>query len=235
MFIGYVSDPLSVNTGNGTITSPGRGEVHLSFRCSDGTYRPIRLLNVHYSPTSRLNIVSEWILEQRQVYWRGELNRFVHLPIGEELFEVRCPDGLKLIDVRVATMSQQHALVVPSPPLNLDMLHLCLAHLSLEGMKEYLKQEKLELPDPAPFHPCEGCARAKSTRQVCRVPHTRATVPFQKVHLDTVGPLMTIGLGSCRYYIILTYDFSRYRSVSTLVLKGQGFTVIESFFAMVRT
>lgn len=49
------------------------------------------------------------------------------------------------------------------------------------------------------------------------------------MHLDTVGPLTTVGLGNYRYYLILTDDFSHYRWVSTLVTKGEGFAVIEIF------
>lgn len=90
----------------------------------------------------------------------------MHIPSGIEIFEVQCPDGLKLLDVRFGVMAQHHSLVVPSTPLNLAILHCHLAHLSLDGMKEYLEQERLELPDSTPFMPCEGCALAKSTHQV---------------------------------------------------------------------
>lgn len=231
----YVHDPLLVDTGNGTIISPGRGDVYISFRCSDGTYRPVCLQNVRYSPTSRLNTVSKWLLEQKQVYWRGELNQFVHVPSGVELFVVQHPNGLKLIDIRPVSVAQHNALVVPSAPLNLDTLHRRLAHLSLDGMREYLKQHRLELPDGAPIQPCEGCSLAKSTRQICRVSHTRATTPFQKVHLDTIGPLTIVGLGNYRYYLILTDDYTRYCWVSILLSKGQGFDIIEMFFATVCT
>lgn len=125
--------------------------------------------------------------------------------------------------------------MVPSTPLNLDTLHCHLAHISLEGMREFLKQECLQLLDNAPFQPCEGCALVKSTRQVCRVSHTRATSPFHKVHLDTISPLTTLGLDNYCYYLILTDDCTRYRWVSMLVTKGQGFDVIETFFATIRT
>lgn len=91
------------------------------------------------------------------------------------------------------------------------------------------------IPDSASFQPCEGCALAKSTRQIYRVSYRWATNPFQKIYLDTVGPLTMDGLGNYHYYLILSDDFSRCCWISTLVNKGQGFSVIELFFAMVRT
>lgn len=65
----------------------------------------------------------------------------MHIPLGEELFEVQHPEGLKLLDVRVGRMSWHHAQVVPLILVSLDILHQRLAHLSLDGMKAYIKQE----------------------------------------------------------------------------------------------
>lgn len=65
LFIHYINDPLSVDTSNGNIISPSHGDVFLSFRCFDGNYRSVCFLNVRYSPISHLNMVSEWLLEQK--------------------------------------------------------------------------------------------------------------------------------------------------------------------------
>lgn len=59
-----------------------------------------------------------------------------------------------------------------------NTLHRHSTHLSLDGMREYLKKESLELPDTPPFNLCKGCVLAKSTRQVHRISHMRVKVLF---------------------------------------------------------
>jgi hypothetical protein len=92
-------DPLPINTGNGSVISPGHGTIHLQLCCSQGDTKLLKLANVRYTPSSFLNTVSEDILEQNDVSWRSERQQFVHLPTGEEFASVKKVNGLKMLDV----------------------------------------------------------------------------------------------------------------------------------------
>lgn len=79
---------MNIGTGNGTIVSPRRGLVKLSIAQSLGQYVHIQLANVRYTPTSLLNMILEDLLEKKGIYWREELNKFIHLSSGREFASI---------------------------------------------------------------------------------------------------------------------------------------------------
>lgn len=83
-FSAYVDDPLSINTGNGSIESPGYDVVNLCIKKSKGDYKPLHLSNVGYMLSSYFNTIFEDILKQCNVSWHSEHQMFVHLPSGVE-------------------------------------------------------------------------------------------------------------------------------------------------------
>lgn len=183
-------------------------------------------------PTSILNTISEHLLEQKGVYWHGWTSQFVALPTNQEFAHAQKIDGLKVFFARIPPMgSTQMTATIPAQSLSLNQLHRRLAHLHVEGIQQFIRQEGLVLKDKTPFQPCPACALAKSTRIVCQEPHTRATRPFQKVHLDLCGPISISGLGNKRYFLLMTDDYSRFRWVTCLHSKDQTFSVVEQFFA----
>lgn len=95
----YIEDSLYINIGNGLITSPGYGTVHLQIKRSCGDYKPLCLVNVRYMPSSYLNTVSEDILEKHDVSWHSEHQKFIHLPSRIEFAVVKKENGLKLLDI----------------------------------------------------------------------------------------------------------------------------------------
>lgn len=96
LFLSYEPLPLMIGTGNGATISPGRGSIKLSLLQSTGNYLSILLDDVRHTPGSMLNMISEDRLKQRGVYWRGEINTFVHLSSGREFAPVSKMNGLRV-------------------------------------------------------------------------------------------------------------------------------------------
>lgn len=121
----------------------------------------------------------------------------------------------------------------PTSPIDLNLLHKRLAHLHVDGIRQFLKQQGITVPASSTFIPCDACSMAKSTRIICRIPHSRAIKLFQKIHVDLCGKIIPTGIGNKLYFILFTDDYSRYRWVMCLTTKDQSFTMIRQFFISV--
>lgn len=236
LFVDYIVDPLPINTGNGCVTSPGKGTVHLLVKRSTGDYKPLSLVNVRYTPSSFLNTISEDILEQHGISWRSERQQFVHLSSGIEFAGVTKQNGLKVLDVqlpRQGLSGDQHALAIPRLSLDMNLLHRRFAHLHEEGIRKLIQQAGISVDRSNGFLPCDACSLAKSQKIICRIPHSRAERPFQRIHVDTCGKMSTTGIGNKHYFLLFTDDYSRHRWVACLSNKGQAFIAIQRFFSAV--
>ncbi|CAM6127224.1 unnamed protein product [Calypogeia fissa] len=235
--VDYQESPLNINTGNGTTISPGFGTVHLSVLRSDSQFHPISLAQVRFMPSCRVNTISERVLEQRGIFYRGEHQKFFHLATGQEFAQINIASGLRAFTIQIHSSigAQCHAVIPPTLVNDINLLHQRLAHLHEDGIRKLLKQEDLTLSHSSPLLPCEACAMAKSTRIICRIPHTRAVAPFQKIHVDLCGKMTTSGIGDKNYYLLFIDDFSRFRWVTCLTNKLQVFPTLKTFFKAMET
>ena len=64
-------------------------------------------------------------------------------------------------------------------------------------------------------HPvsCMTCNEAKQTRGSFPPSTSRATRPLEIIHMDTIGPVQTMGFDSSWYAVPVMYDFSSYTTV----------------------
>ncbi|CAM6088679.1 unnamed protein product [Calypogeia fissa] len=114
-------------------------------------------------------------------------------------------------------------------------MHQRLAHLHEAGIRKLLQKEDFALANASSLLPCEACSLAKSTRIICRVPHTRATILFQKVHVDLCGKMTVPGIGDKHYYLLFTDDYSHFRWVTCLMSKLEVFPALRNFFKAIET
>lgn len=220
VFRNYIEDPLTINTGAGSVVSPGYGDISLSLLRSDDSVRSINLQQVRYMPTSLLNTMSEHLLELRGVFWHGWQSKFVFQETGEEFAIAHKVDGLKVLTVRLPVLPVSQLATTNQSALTLSTIHRRFAHLHLDGIKHLIQKEGLVVIDPNNQDACVACELAKSKRSICRVSHSPVSRPFERIHMDLVGPIATLGLGLTRYFLLITDDFSRFRWVSSLKNKG---------------
>lgn len=234
LIIEYQPEPLPIQTGNGSMVSPGYGKVHLELRQSNNSYLLVYLANVRYTPTSSLNTISEELLEKRGISWRSEYQQFRHLATNSEFACITKHNSLRLFHTRQPVV-EQHVRAASISKADINCVHQRLGHLHIDGIKQLFKQEGHTVPDTHSFTHCEPCSLAKSTMIICRKAHTRADTPFQKVHIDLCGKTTVTGIGNKSYYLIITDDYSRYRWSACLSTKDQVAYALQTFFKLVKT
>ena len=97
--------------------------------------------------------------------------------------------------------------------------HRRLGHMHAEGLKKVLHPELLTDKIPDKFE-CRVCIESKHQVSYSRVPATRSTVPFEKVHSDMCGPFRVTSTGNSHYYIVYIDDCTRYCVVYFLTTKA---------------
>lgn len=145
LFSFYEPHPLSIGTGNGAAISPGRGTVDLSIQQSSGSFVNIHLVDVRYTPTSLLNMISEDLLEQRGIFWRGETAQFIHLSSGHEFAHVIKTNGLRVFTIQPHSTATNQAAGCPTQSIDINLLHRRFGHLHVEGIKEASRQHSISL------------------------------------------------------------------------------------------
>lgn len=146
-----------------------------------------------------------------------------------EFAQVKKANGLKVLTI----YANAHLHGSNAHMVDLGLLHRCLAHLHIDGIRELLKQQGVE-SSRAPYPPCEACSLAKSSRIICRIPQTHATHPFGQMHIDLCGQITTPGIGNRYYFLFFTDDFTRYYWVVCLTNKGQVLGMIQQFYTSVK-
>jgi hypothetical protein len=124
--------------------------------------------------------------------------------------------------------------IQPTWKVSLAHLHEPFEHANVTDLKKLVATTRgLELSDRNAFT-CELCFLSNSHEQISRVQPNRATRPFERVHVDIVGPLQVLGNNKERYWIIYTGNFTRYRWIDTMKQKS-GFTPsLLRFLCMVK-
>ena len=98
--------------------------------------------------------------------------------------------------------------LILSPLEHLLLLwHRRLGHASLEKIRQAIRTtEGIDLNIPTikklPF--CEACAFGKSQKTISQSLQERADRPGQKLHIDLVGPITSVGIGNVRWFLAST-------------------------------
>jgi GAG-pre-integrase domain len=102
-----------------------------------------------------------------------------------------------------------------SVPINHSWLwHRCLAHLSVDTIKNMIKLEvvrglpikKMELN-----HLCDACVKGKQIKSSFKAKDMVSTSqPLQLIHIDLFGPINVPSLGKKRFICVIVDDYSRY-------------------------
>jgi hypothetical protein len=106
--------------------------------------------------------------------------------------------------------------------VTLRELHETFGHANVAQLRKLVQSTTgLELTDTSRFS-CEVCMISNSRQQVSRVIPDRATSPFQRVHVDLVGPISPPGLNGERWWSLYTEDLMRHRTIDLSATK-EGF------------
>jgi hypothetical protein len=94
--------------------------------------------------------------------------------------------------------------IQPTQKVSLAHLHELFGHANVADLKKLVATTcGLELSDCDAFT-CEVYLLSNSHKQILHIQPNCATRPFERVHVDIVGPLQVLGNNKERYWIVYT-------------------------------
>lgn len=108
--------------------------------------------------------------------------------------------------------------------------HQRLGQLNFPALKKHLIRHDIKFIDDT-----RVCERSKANKQYNRTPQQRAERPYQYIHTDLVGPIISIGFGGKRYFFTFTDDHTRITETYTAKKKSEWFCCLKAFYNLART
>ncbi|KNZ48027.1 hypothetical protein VP01_5967g1 [Puccinia sorghi] len=78
--------------------------------------------------------------------------------------------------------------------------------------------------------PCKLCAVTKVTKNSFDTRHSRASKPFEEIHMDIVGPICPLSREGHRYFLTIVDSCNQYSSTIPVKSKGDVSEVIAQAF-----
>jgi hypothetical protein len=225
-----------IKTGAGVLQVLGTGSIEMDLLCSDGKINTTKFSDVLYAPDMFVSIISHSKIRSKGLYYHGWDEKIYRQQDQLELAYTPEIDGIpNILQAKdeleaaqafafvTAHSPRPSSRILPTRKVSLAHLHELFGHANIADLKKLVATTcGLELSDRDAFT-CEVCLLSNSHKQISRVQPNRATRPFERVHVDIVGPLQVPGDNKERYWIIYTDDFTRYRWIDTMEQKS-GFT-----------
>jgi hypothetical protein len=80
---------------------------------------------------------------------------------------------------------------------------------------------------------CRGCALGKNAKKTFPSSDKRSMGILDLIHSDTCGPMSSLSMSGCSYYVIFIDDFSRKTWIYFLKSKNETFNKFKEFKALV--
>jgi hypothetical protein len=222
---------LEIVLGNNTIVrAAGRGTVSFQRELRP----PMVFRDVLYVPGLKKNLISVSTIQDRgfEVSFRGD--EVLIYPKGSNITSTRV---IGTRDGKLYRLSFQplHALASSNNNSQLcELWHRRMAHLH-HGALRVLREIVTGLPQFDTEHQevCRGCALGKYTKTVFPSSDSRSTGILDLVHSDVCGPMSSVSLGGCEYYVTFIDDHSRRTWIYFLKTKSEVFKRFQEFKALV--
>lgn len=103
-----------------------------------------------------------------------------------------------------------------------------LGHLNAPAIRRLGAEIVVNNPN---FH-CRACHLGDAKRTVSRAGQIAANAPFERLHIDLIGPINPPAEGGARYLEVFTCDRTRSVWAYPLVTKGQAAIELRKMVAM---
>nr|XP_049701711.1 uncharacterized protein LOC110381443 isoform X2 [Helicoverpa armigera] len=111
---------------------------------------------------------------------------------------------------------------------DLNEWHRRLAHQNFTYVKDILRKNNIVVKQTSnPM--CESCLVGKIHRLPFNRSEFKSTRTCELIHVDTCGPMEEPSVGGSRYFVLLTDDYSNFRSVYFVKTKDRIKYIIEDF------
>ncbi|KNZ62497.1 hypothetical protein VP01_1263g6 [Puccinia sorghi] len=202
-----------IKTGKASATLPikGIGEVILKWK-----NRCISLQNCLYVPDIVINLVSPGCLDGKGCSVISQGGRFKVKQGDRLVMKGSVKNNLFSIDEPIAVGNTPKGLTTTHTSL-LQEIHESYGHASI-GRIEHLIPKSISQSEKSNFK-CKSCILSKITKQPLKNTSTSASKPFEKLHLDLIGPIDPESREHHRYILTIIDNFSGYLAGFLLVKK----------------
>jgi hypothetical protein len=222
---------LEIMFGNNTIDRAiGHGTVFFQSKLRP----PMVFSDVLYVLRLNKNLISVSTIQDRgfEVPFRGD--EILIYPKGSSITSAKV---IGTRDGKLYRLSFQplHALASSSSSSQLcEIWHRRMAHLH-HGALRVLREIVTGLPLFGTMHQevCKGCTLGKYTKIIFPSSDYRSVGILDLVHFDVCGPMSSVSLDGCEYYVTFIDDHSRRTWIYSLKTKSEVFKRFQEFKALV--
>ncbi|KNZ53007.1 hypothetical protein VP01_3372g2 [Puccinia sorghi] len=215
-----LSDLDSIKTGkeNATLPIKGIGEVTLQWK-----NRILKLQNCLFVPDIVINLISPGCLDEKGCSVSAKNGRFKVLKSSQLVLQGSVKGGLYSVDEPTAVGSAESSHFT-NAPRTLQEIHKSFGHASIGRIEPFIpktisSEEKLSFE-------CKSCVLAKITKKPFKGILTTAAKPFEKIHLDLIGPIDPQSNQHHRYILTVVDNFTGYLAGFPLVKKDDTCDVL---------
>nr|GEX18277.1 putative ribonuclease H-like domain-containing protein [Tanacetum cinerariifolium] len=108
-----------------------------------------------------------------------------------------------------------------------------LGHINFKTMNKLVKGNIVKGLPSKVFkndHTCVACMKGKQHRASCKTkPVSSVNQPLYRLHMDLFGPTFVKSLDKKSYYLVVTYDYSRFTWVFFLATKDETSSILKTF------
>ncbi|KNZ44121.1 hypothetical protein VP01_94g8 [Puccinia sorghi] len=204
----------------------GKGKVRLSW----GT-RSITLENCLFVPDIVINLVSAGELDARGCTIVSKNSKFKVSKGNQTAFSGKILNGLFSIDNPSDTGVSSHLTAnVANHKESLMEIHEKLGHPAITRIKPLIGSSftKSELDT----FECKSCALSKITKQPFNLESQRASKPFERIHLDLIGPIKPESSLKHRFALTVVDNHSGYLAAFPLVNKDDTTDILVKLLEM---
>ncbi|CAK1599710.1 unnamed protein product [Parnassius mnemosyne] len=113
---------------------------------------------------------------------------------------------------------------------NIFLWHQRMGHLNFDRLKKMPENaDHVTFSANTQSLTCVTCKEGKQTRLPFKSEGNRSTVPLQLVHSDICGPMETQTIGSAKYFLTFTNDYTKNVNVYFLSKKSDTLTKFKEF------
>ncbi|KNZ44866.1 hypothetical protein VP01_874g6 [Puccinia sorghi] len=176
-------DVIKTGKQDATLPIKGRGTVQLSWG-----NRAISLSDCLYVPDIVINLISAGELDSKGCQINSKHGRFKVANEGKLVFGGSVANGLFSVDNPSDVGNSKNALTnLANGERSLKEIHETYGHASIQRIESILKVP-FSKSEKENFE-CKHCILAKMTRKPFKEVSTLATKPFERIHLDLIGPI----------------------------------------------
>lgn len=200
---------INTSCGANTLEIKGKGSVSLNF-----FKKPVILHDVLLAPKITVNLISlhRLLLDNCKVNF--DLNQFVITKDNETSLSGNYHNNLPV--VKLEPVKHQSHLILA------EKLHKSLGHVSYSRIRN-----KLGIPVKPP-EICRACAVSKVTCSSYKHRSSRASRPFEELHLDLIGPISPASREGDRYILTVVDSITRYCSATPINQKSDIINILSS-------